>query len=327
MMKKANITWSAKQLTKMVAGDKITFENVVQRGYVWDTKRKSLLIHSMLSGYPIPPFYATKRDGIYDMLDGKQRMSAITGFINGDYKLEDVPEIDVDGDVIDLNGVGFEDMSEDLQDEIKDYSLTIYYFEDITDDEISEMFYRLNNGKPLSAIELTRVKAKSISTIIDIGKHELFNSALTEKAIQKYTNEDIVMKTYAMLFVDDPSLENKDIRKIMLETEITDEQKDKIIDVFDKVMEVCGLIEDAKIKKKILVRTHLISIVPFINRAMDEERDDNDVATWITEFFGGDDKYFDEYNERTRSGSNKRDAVRARNDALEKSYTTFFEEE
>ncbi len=326
MIKKANITWSAKQITKMVGASKITFENVVQRGYVWDTKRKSLLIHSMLSGYPIPPFYATKRDGVYDMLDGKQRMSAITGFINGEYKLEDVPEIEIEDEVIDINGLGFEEMSEDLQDEIKDYSLTIYYFEDITDDEISEMFYRLNNGKPLSAIELTRVKAKSISTIIELGKHELFKSALTEKAIQKYTNEDIVMKTYTMLFVDDPSLENKDIRRIMLETEITNEQSRKITDVFDKIMEVYALIEDAKVRKKLLVRTHLISTVPFIERAIEEERDTEDVAAWIAGFFDGTDKYFESYNERTRSGSNKRDAVRARNEALENSYVEFFEE-
>jgi len=34
------------------------------------------------------------------------------------------------------------------------------------------MFFRLNNGKPLTAIELTRVKAKSLDKIKELGKKE-----------------------------------------------------------------------------------------------------------------------------------------------------------
>lgn len=327
MLKKANISWTAKQLTKMVNGNKITFENVVQRTYVWDVQRKSLLIHSMLTGYPIPSFYATKKDGVYDMLDGKQRMNAIVGFINGDYALTDIPDVETETEVLDINGKLFDDLSEELQDEIKDYTLTIYYFEDISEDEVSEMFFRLNNGKALSAIELTRVKAKSISTIIDIGKHELFNSALTEKALAKYTNEDIVMKTYAVLYVDEPSLETKDMRKLMLETEITDEQKEYIKKIYDKIMEIHSHIEDKKVARKILVRTHLISIIPFIAKAIEEGRSDEDMVFWLTGFFKGKGRaasVSDIYNGTTRSGSNKKESVRARNLVLQNSYNEYF---
>jgi uncharacterized protein with ParB-like and HNH nuclease domain len=77
MIKKANIQWPAKQLTKMIERGTINFDNAVQRGYVWDNNRKSLLIHSMIEGYPIPAFYAAKNDNGYDMLDGKQRLNTI----------------------------------------------------------------------------------------------------------------------------------------------------------------------------------------------------------------------------------------------------------
>ena len=45
---------------------------------VWEGKRKSELIESMILGYPIPPLYAKKmlNDGVYYIMDGKQRISA-----------------------------------------------------------------------------------------------------------------------------------------------------------------------------------------------------------------------------------------------------------
>ena len=44
MIKKANISWTAKQIVKMVDKGTINFDNAVQRGYVWDNTRKSMLI-------------------------------------------------------------------------------------------------------------------------------------------------------------------------------------------------------------------------------------------------------------------------------------------
>ena len=95
MLKRANINWNARQLAKMAQNGSIRFDNAVQRGLVWDVQRKSLLIHSMLTGYPIPPFYAVKGGGCYDMLDGKQRTNAIVDFISRKFELEGIPKVDV----------------------------------------------------------------------------------------------------------------------------------------------------------------------------------------------------------------------------------------
>lgn len=61
-LRKANITWNCNQLTKMIKGAKISFDNVVQRSFVWDKKRKSDLIESLIIGYPIPPIYAKRSE-------------------------------------------------------------------------------------------------------------------------------------------------------------------------------------------------------------------------------------------------------------------------
>ena len=93
MLKKANISWNARQLTKMIGKGSIVFDAAIQRNLVWDDERKSLLIHSMLSGYPIPPMYATKDDRSYSMLDGKQRSNAIADYLSGKFTLTGIPEV------------------------------------------------------------------------------------------------------------------------------------------------------------------------------------------------------------------------------------------
>ena len=57
-LRKASITWNANQIAKMVNNGKVTFDNVVQRSYVWEPTRRSKLITSMIIGFPIPPWYS-----------------------------------------------------------------------------------------------------------------------------------------------------------------------------------------------------------------------------------------------------------------------------
>lgn len=59
-LRKANITWRAEQIASMIKGKKISFDNLIQRSFVWDKTRKSELIESMIIGYPIPPIYAKR---------------------------------------------------------------------------------------------------------------------------------------------------------------------------------------------------------------------------------------------------------------------------
>src|SRR5437588_9016610 len=52
-----------------------------QRFYRWDSWQKSRLIESILLGIPIPPIFVfQRRDGIWDVVDGLQRLSTIFEF-------------------------------------------------------------------------------------------------------------------------------------------------------------------------------------------------------------------------------------------------------
>ena len=328
MLKKANITWTAKQLDKMSRKGTINFDNSVQRGYVWDVARKSLLIHSMLVGYPIPPLYAAKNDNTYDMLDGKQRTSSISDYLWGNFALAEVPEVELeDGTTIDISGKLFSELPEELQDVILSYTLTVYYFDGITDDEVAEMFFRLNNGKAMTAIELTRVKAKSLAAIKSLADHQVFKDALTEKALSKYTNEDMVIKSWAMLYVQDPSFETKDLRPMIETADITEEEQEELNRVFDRMLEVSKRVEDhnPRIAKRILTRTHFISLVPIIAQSIKDNKQPEQIAEFVEHFFAGKRQttISKDYNNNATRGSAKREAIRKRRAALENSFRSY----
>ena len=265
------------------------------------------------------------------MLDGKQRCKSISAFIRSEFALEDVPEIEVedaDGStrLIDINGLKFEELEEDIQDLVAGYSLTLYYFDDISEDQVAEMFFRLNNGKPLSAIELTRAKAKSMTTINEIEQHELFMNSLTEKAMTRYTNEDIVIKSYAMLHEENPSMETKVIRPLMAEAVLIEDDKKQLNEVFDRIFTVHGVINDAKVDKRLLTRTHLISLVPMMWKSLQNGLSDNQVAEWVTTFLSGGKSASISviYNENAGSGSARKEAVRKRLDEITKHFDEYF---
>lgn len=330
MLRRANVYLTVKQIAAMY-NKELTFDNAVQRGLVWDSKRKSLLIHSLLMGYPVPPLYAAKADEGYDILDGKQRCNAFYEFVNDMFALDGVPEVSVTNDngeleEVDINTLYFSEMEDQLQDAIKDYQIQLHYFEYITPDEISEMFFRLNNGKAMSAIELTRCKAQSMSMIKQIGEHELFKNALTEKALARYTNEDIVVKSYVLLHESEPSLETKFIRPYMESIEMTDEDKEQMIQIYDRILNVHSLIEEKKVAKRLLTRTHLTSIVPIVWKSIEDGISEQDFAKWFSTFFAGKSRAsIDQtYNDYAGSGSAKKENVRKRLEAIERHWKVFF---
>lgn len=335
MLNKANITWSVKQVVKMIGNGKISFENSVQRGFVWNKARQSLLIHSIVTGYPIPPCFCRKgEDGIYDMLDGKQRFTTLKRFCNNEFELTGLPMITIQENgedvLIDLNGCKYEDLPNDIKDDFDSASLTIYYFEGITDDEVAEMFFRLNNGQPVSTPCLVRVRALSKGIIRELGQHPIFQMALTDKARENYVNEDMVIKAAYLLSGHD-NLETKNVQEWITDNEIDKKLQNKIYSAMSRLETVVKKLnteeENKKTVKKILTKTHFLSLLPIIDKATDEKVKDDILADWINKFFGVDNKtsISAKYNEACGSGSAKKESVTMRYNELERSYNKTIE--
>jgi hypothetical protein len=59
-----------------------------QRRLVWDKKKKSLFVESLLMNIPIPPIFLYETDlSRYEVMDGQQRVNAIIEFYENDLKL------------------------------------------------------------------------------------------------------------------------------------------------------------------------------------------------------------------------------------------------
>ena len=339
---KRSLPWSVKQMVSSMIKGTARFDNTVQRTLVWNNEKKSRLIHTAILNLPCPPLYANVYTNpetgkkVYDFLDGKQRSHAFKEFLNDEFELTEVPVlVFTDGKEFNINGYKFSELPEEVQDMIKNYSLNISTMEDLNDDEVSDLFYILNNGVALTKIEVSRVKAKALDTVRQVASHPLFDAILTEKARAKYTNEDIVIKAFALLFNETGnSLENKDIRPYMERMEL-DEADIKgmnnlltiIQDMY--IMEMAKNTPEAKkVAKRITTRTHLISLIPYIHRGYKENRTVEDMVAWVETFFYTTNRsttISEKYNMACKSASNSRDAVCTRDDELNDSYEAFFE--
>jgi len=337
-MKIAHMAWSAKQVCKMIDGEKFNFDNAVQRGYVWDNSRSSLLMDSMIRGYPIPPVYAERENKVYYVLDGKQRFHAVHGFFNGEYSLKDVPEFeDEDGELVELNGKYFNDLPEDLRDALESYIFSVYYIEDATPEEISDLFYRWNNGKPLSSFDMMRVKIKDHDKIKKISKHDIFQNALTEKALANNKAEDLAMKAWAILYMKNPSFDRKKLQPVLETASISDDQVSDISNAFSRVLDAYKQIanitnkdpseikRDKKVMKRILSKTHLVSIIPFALQSVKDNVTVYTFVNWLRHFYAGKKRASidDVYNDNSTRGSSKAEAIEARENILKKDYEAF----
>lgn len=330
---KTHVEWTVRKMAEMAREGELNFDLDIQRGYVWKDKvRCSALIRTLILDKHLPPLYFNKTER-YDCEDGKQRCTTIVRYMDDMFALEGLEEftvIDDNGNTVemDINGLKYSELPECFQNAIKEFNLTVCLTDNASQDEVADTFYNLNNGQALNAATLNRVKAKSLDKIVELGKHPLFEEALSQVALNGHVNEDLVTKAHAILYDNEPSMETKYIRPYMKNTEFTDEQVEALENVFDYIKKIHDGIENKKIAKRIYSRTHLISIIPMIYRAIKEEKDGYKVTKWIESFYNGSRSatISKSYNDAAGSGSAKKDAVRKRMNELEKNYNMFFKD-
>lgn len=136
-----------------------------RKGQVWELARRSFLIDTVLNDFDMPKLYLAdftyyrsplNRSGArFAVIDGKQRLSALFGFLDDevplpqDFVLRDNPDLSLGG----LTYSQLRDMEPQLAAKVENFNLPVMSV--ITDDEqsVQELFVRLNSGKPLTAAE------------------------------------------------------------------------------------------------------------------------------------------------------------------------------
>ena len=127
---------------------KLNIQPSYQRQYVWDAKKASLLIESVLLDIPIPIIYlAQNEDGVENVIDGQQRLTSLFSFLDGkfpDGKLFKLTGLNV---FKELKGKTYKDLDDAKQEKIRDYALRVISFTNESDPDLQyEIFQRLNTG-------------------------------------------------------------------------------------------------------------------------------------------------------------------------------------
>lgn len=140
-----------------------------QRGVVWTLAQKKRLVDSVLRGYPIPLIYlhhirqeagklVSQR---YEVIDGQQRISALSDFHEGAFKLFDPVKDEAEARFPDFikrqpcpwGRSSFQDLSDELKTNFLDTSLRIVRIETHDPNEARDLFVRLQAGMPLTSQE------------------------------------------------------------------------------------------------------------------------------------------------------------------------------
>lgn len=342
-LEKASISWSAKQLKNMIVNGKIDFNHIIQRSYVWERKRKSALIESMIIGYPIPPVFAKRFDdgtgkrggNIYCIMDGKQRLSTVAQYLNDEFALTELPPVVYMDEAFggecetDISGMKFSELPEALQDHLNSVIFSVTYFDNLTKEEERELFKRLNAGKPLSTKSRLLASCNDIEGLLDIGSHELFEDMLTEKSKDNKNQVTLVMKAWCMLNqpIEEISFEGKVFNPLFETASISDEERQELDKVFALIHDTHLTLAENKEKavaKKLYTETHMISLVPFFAQAVDKGIEAQMMADWLIDFFGN---HSEQYDVSAGNGSAKNSNIIVRNSILEASFEQFFTEE
>lgn len=116
-----------------------------QRDFIWDEDKQSKLIESVLMRIPLPVFYlAENKKGQMVVVDGLQRLSTFSRFVNNKLRLKLHQHED-------LNGKLFREISPKLQNRIEDCNLVLYVIDaKVPTQALLDIFERVNSGVALT---------------------------------------------------------------------------------------------------------------------------------------------------------------------------------
>ncbi|MFE3326058.1 DUF262 domain-containing protein [Streptomyces sp. NPDC059176] len=181
-----------------------------QRIFRWNDDQKSRLVESILLGIPIPPIFVSQRtDGIWDIIDGVQRLSTIFQFVgvyrDHEGRLAQALTLRSTEYLPDLEGYTWEVATDSgkiftdaMRRDFKRAKLEFRIIRKESDDNAKyDLFQRLNSGAQLSPQEarnclLVMLDSDMFSRISELSENADFKECIPlsdQKEIQAYRQE------------------------------------------------------------------------------------------------------------------------------------------
>lgn len=339
-MIRTTLNWTVKNLKAMRdEKDTLSFNHPIQRQSAqWTNEQQSLLIHSMLDNFPVPSVYIHKIESVevdakgkhsyaYSVLDGKQRMTTVFSYIDGEYSLaDDTPSVTIEDTEYEIAGKYFDDLDDDVQQEILRFKFNIQAFEDVTDDIIEEIFFRLNNSTPLTKPQKAKpLMGVSNSIFInDILASRFFTDKCNFTKRQLTQSADLCTLLQGMMLLDNKYREYdfpniSDDEAMVYSKWINGNYPDECR---CKVKKIVAFLDNIfYVKEKNLRKINIPILFLMADKALGLSISGTNFRRWFTDFF---DKHKDEYGQYCSSGSIKKEKTLGRIEVMERYFDDYF---
>ena len=282
---------------------------------------KSLLIHSLLSGFPINPIYIVDEDNTLYTLDGSQRTSTCIDYINDKFTLsKDTPTITLtskeNGESVtktyEIAKKKFSKLDEEVQSTLLACSLDFCTISDYTDLEVKEMFRRQNTSKPLNG-KLLRVIHESddfSEAIYSLANHPFMGKLTTSAQRKNGTDRDLIIQSLMLICTnqqqDFTSFRTKDIDAFVVD------YGDKSLERVDTLREALDSFNEAFEEIKIPI-TSIPMILYSGYRMKKDKKSFIKLVESVNKFLDGYENN-EEYKQYVQSGTSGSENVRGRFD-------------
>ena len=269
----------------------------------------------------------------FSVLDGKQRLTNVLSYLNGEYALsQDIPDITIEDEIYSIAGKYFVDQDSQVQYEILHYKFEIVTFEDCTNSVVEEIFFRLNNSVPLTKSQVAKAK-------VGVELAELLNELLASKfftescnfskaQIKGSDNQRCLLQSMMLLdtnYVPDYELKDFSENSILEYAEsIKGNYSDMQTNVIRSAVQFLG---DAFPEKNKEIRKITVPMLMYIaDVAQDKSIKPMYFRQWF-EWFSEEEELWAVYKSYGSSGSTKLEKVKGRLAIMAKSFANYFETE
>ena len=247
--------WTIETIYNQIILGNIDLNPNFQRRNAWTDEKRSKLIESIVMGYPVPEIVLAEnpvKKRSYIVIDGKQRLLTIAGFINNSkYSYWDRPKLKKLDVRKELNGLGYEDINIDVRREFDNSSLRCTVITGFSDIQVLyDIFYRLNSGSvSLSTQELRQslIPGDFANYLLEITNekqpiHDVMN---IEGPDRRFRDIEIVLRLIS--FIKYPRNYNGNLKKFLDESMkcISDNwnaEKEDVTIIYEKINGAIGLL-------------------------------------------------------------------------------------
>ncbi len=343
-MNKTKLSWTVSNIEKMHEEKKVlSFDHPIQRkSEMWDSSQKSLLIHSMLANYPVPSIYVLREDSKeldekkkpifnYFVMDGKQRLTSVLSYLWGEFPLEDsIPNIFVEETEYEIAGKYFCDLDEPVQYEIKRYKFDIIAFEECSNREIEEIFFRLNNSTELTKSQVAKAKigVELAGMINELLTSRFFTTSCNFSKAQLKASDDQKCLLQAMMLLDTnnvPDFELKDFSETAIleySESIRENYSDRQSNILKSAIQY--LTDAFPEKNKQLRKISIPMLIYLADVAEDAEIKPRFFRDWWN-YFTEEDGLMEVYKTFCSTGSTKLDKIKGRLAVMARSFCIYHE--